>query len=285
MLELPDTNSIPLAADWVELMLSVNGGSISRASIASDIESSTGREPGEAEIGDVWSELAYRQSLYSRCPFSVRDRTVESPPELEQSVEYQACLLLSLYGVRGRSSTPTKLFERLVSEALSTYLSGKAQVFGWPFGPEAYPEDGEETRISRKVKAITLALNERFCEAPAGRFKDRGLDIAGWKPFADGRSSQLVVFLQCAAGHNWRDKHSVPIKRWSQYIHWACEPIVAFAVPCVISDNLWHDESTDKGLLFDRIRIANLLPQGVQDEALKRDLTAWVNRELSALAE
>ena len=58
-----------------------------------------------------------------------------------------------------------------------------------------------------------------------------------------------LSWLQCAAGHNWRDKLPVPVDAWLQYIHWACNPLKAFAVPCVVDEKDWHEMSKDKGIL------------------------------------
>ena len=44
---------------------------------------------------------------------------------------------------------------------------------------------------------------------------------------------------------------------------------MGFSVPVVISDDHWHDISKEcGGVLFDRVRLVNLLPDGVQDEGL-----------------
>jgi hypothetical protein len=130
-------------------------------------------------------------------------------------------------------------------------------------------------------------MQERFIEAPAIRYKDRGVDIIAWKHFeepdhSDSRSCQFVVLSQCAAGHNWRDKtRELPMGSWVQYLHWANVPMTGFAVPCVIDDDLWHDVAREvEGLVFDRIRLVNLLPKGVQDADLKGELATWLNEQI-----
>ena len=117
---------------------------------------------------------------------------------------------------------------------------------------------------------------------PEARYKDRGVDIISWMPFPEPdydnrRSSQLVVLSQCAAGHDWRKKtRELPMAAWTQYIHWATDPMRAFAVPCVIGEDMWHDIAREvEGLVFDRIRIINQLSRGVQDAALRDALETW----------
>jgi hypothetical protein len=65
-----------------------------------------------------------------------------------------------------------------------------------------------------------------------------------------------------------------------RYIHWACNPITSFAVPRVIPDDLWHDISEEAGVLFDRIRLINLLPNGVSDPELRTAIQTWITGEI-----
>lgn len=190
--------------------------------------------------------------------------------------------MLSLFGVQGNTQPPAKLFERLTCEAIGRYLSGSGAVFGSPSDQDE-TQDKRESQIKRRIKKFADDLKERFCEAPPSRFNDRGLDVIGWIPFSDERSGQVVVLLQCAAGHNWRDKLPVPIDAWLQYVHWACNPLKAFAVPCVVDEKDWHEMSKDKGILFDRVRILNLLSDGVKDPALCNELDSWVTNQLTDL--
>jgi len=191
------------------------------------------------------------------------------------------CLLFSLYGVSGEHRGGPKLFERLVAIAIKNYVKGSVFVFGWPVLPDVQAD------IEARVRDLAAAVRERFAEAPAERYKDRGVDVIAWRPFeehttGEHRSSQLVILAQCAAGRNWRQKTGqLPHKSWTQYIHWACEPLQGFAVPGVIPAELWHDISQEcEGILFDRIRILNLLPDGIPDLELKGAIEAWVASEL-----
>jgi hypothetical protein len=288
MISIPDPNSVTRVADWVELSISVANSSLSRTALTSALEMSGGNEPSETLIASVWHELERRQHLYSRPLYRVEDRTVERETD-EQPPEYLACLLLSLYGVQGDTQLPPKLFERLTCEAVRYYLSGLATVFGWPFDPEdreSVEEEQQELQIKRKIRRLAEDLGERFVEAPLSPFKkDRGIDIVGWIPFREKRSGQVVVLLQCAAGHNWVIKRPVPLDAWREYIHWGCCPIIAFSIPCIISERDWHDTSKDNGILFDRVRIVNLLSEGIRDQALNQDLSTWVQQQLANLED
>lgn len=285
MIEIPDTGSVGSVADWVELNVATRRGAISKMGLASYLEGFAGEEPSEAFISTVWRELESREHMYSYPFFRVEDQTVEPQADSQASPEYLACLILSLFGVPRDTQLPAKLFERLTCRAVKKYLSGKAVVFGFPPETDVEIVEGVETEssIKRKVKKLACVLNEKFCEAPPVRFNDRGLDVVGWIPFNEKRSGQSVLLLQCAAGHNWKDKLPVPIDAWCQYIHWACNPIRGFVVPCIVSKLDWHEKSTDKGILFDRVRIINLISDDIDDSELHEEINAWVQAQLNEL--
>lgn len=281
MFQLPNAESAQAVADWVELELAAGESQLSKAKTSSVAESVRGSEPGEAFLSDVWRQLEERQSRYTSQFFYCDGDLVCRGPDQQDSAEYIACLLFSLYGVADESRTDPKIFERLSAEAIKNYLQGKVYVFGWPVLPDVQAE------IALRVKDVATKAREKFVEAPAQRYKDRGVDVIAWKPFVEHpteehRSSQLVILAQCASGANWRQKTTqLPIKSWIQYVHWASDPLTGFAVPRVIPADLWHDISREsQGILFDRIRIVNLLPNGVQEEGLRDEIRNWVTGEL-----
>lgn len=279
MLAIPEPNAPDAVADWIELWLATTGQPLSKARLGHLIEQSAGAEPSEAFVQDVWREVGKRATLYKRPPFRVDEFAVEGVRGFRLKTPYVACLLLSLYGVQNGQTTVPKLFERLTAMAVKRYLAGEVVVFGWPV------QEGTNPSIRERVLGVSNALKERFVESPAERYKDRGVDVIGWKPFAERRSSQVVLLLQCAAGRGWRSKTgSLPIGSWTHYIHWACAPLTAFAVPCIISERDWHDVSREGGgILFDRVRIVNLLVDSSLEKELMKELRIWVQNQLSEL--
>jgi len=188
-------------------------------------------------------------------------------------------LLWSLFGVQGVTQHQGKLFERITCKAVERYLSGNAFVFGWP---SENPRGGlNESQVKRKIKKVADDLGEMFVEAPRPQFNDRGVDVIGWVPFAEGRSGQLVMLLQCTAGRDWKDKLPIPIGNWCEYIHWSANPIPAFAIPAIVKERDWHERSKQQGMIFDRARIVNLLPRGTDDRDLARELKNWVSQTLA----
>lgn len=277
MLTLDDADASERVADWLELELSLGESSFSRSKISAIVRDASGVEPTETSISDVWRHLRRRAALYCSPFFEIQgDLATRRDDVVNGRLEYEVCLFFSLYGASRQEGADPKLFERMSAEAIGHHIDGQVFVFGWPALSDV------ETAIAARVQQVSDLLRERFVEAPAARWKDRGVDIITWKPFAEPdhasrRSGQVVVLSQCAAGHDWRKKtRELPMASWIQYIHWATDPIRGFAVPCVISDDLWHDVAREvEGLVFDRVRLINHLLQGVQDRSLKAALQAW----------
>ncbi len=271
MIELPDPQSSETLADWVELQLALGNQLMSRDEVSSAVEAVSGTEPDEALISDVWRELTRRQALYRLSLYKVETFSVKVGSSVSTTspayVAYKACLILSLYGVHDQDVP--NLFERLTRCAVEQYLAGAALVCGW-----------NGSGISKKMQQIADGIGERFATFPNSRFKDRGVDVIGWKPFHDRRSGQTVLLTQCAAGHNWRSKTPVPVRAWEQYIHWAVAPNYALAIPCIVKFHEWHDKSCDMGLLFDRARLINLLKGKCKDSKLAKDLSLWVEKQV-----
>jgi len=278
MIELPDADSYLCVADWIEIHLATSADAISKAEISSIIEGLSGEEASDAFISSVWNELSIRQERYLNPSFDVGERRITRIDGRPQRVEYIACLILSLFGTPN-GLIPGKLFERLSAFALQEYMKGDVFLFGWPV------LDGTEAAIGQRVMDVAERLGERFVEAPALPYKDRGVDIIAWKTFEESRSGQIIILAQCASGKNWRIKtRDLPRESWEQYIHWACNFVIAFFVPCIIPDNLWHETSREAGILFDRIRIMNSLPNGITDPQLRGELTAWTQQKLPELS-
>lgn len=278
MFELPDSSDYTLVADWVELQLTVEEDSLSRSAISSRIEHLTGNT-NENFISDVWSELKRRSKAYNPPRIQMLDDLISSVESTGRCPIYVSCLLYSLYGVDREHRTDPKLFERLVAEAIRSYLNGEVYVFGWPV------MQGQSPDIRVRIRELANNMCENFVEEPASRYKDRGVDVVGWKPFieledAGHRGSQIVILMQCATGANWDSKTTeLPFDSWLDYIHWKSRPIKSFAVPKVIPKDRWHDISKEGGLLFDRVRILNLLSLGVTDVSLADSLRDWANEE------
>ncbi|MCM2308652.1 MAG: hypothetical protein NDI91_14430 [Sulfuritalea sp.] len=279
MFSLPrdDRSSV---ADWVELELALDPtrNSISKAVVSAVLEQEMGANADEAFLSDVWRLLERREELYRNPPFEVNDDLVARRNDVAVHDVYVACLLFSLYGVR-TSRTDPQLLERIAAICIEKYLHGTSFVFGWP------PLDGIPKKIGERLALLASSMRERLADYPQDKYKDRGVDVVSWKAFVDEdygqhRSGQVAILTQCAAGQDWASKKGdVPIDAWKQYIHWASPPIRGFVVPGVVQDENWHDMSVDCGLIFDRARLCNNLPDPFPDADLLTSMHNWIEEE------
>jgi hypothetical protein len=265
MVDLPDPQSSEVIADWVELHLALGNKHMSRAEVSSAVEAASGSEPGDPLLSDVWRELSRREALYRPALFTVKGLGVRASGHKRKLIaaSYKACLLLSLFGDPGH--TMAKLFERITRCAVERYLGGSATIFGW----EGVGD------IGARVKQLADSIGEQFVLTPRSRYKDRGVDVVGWKPF-DNRSGQVVILTQCAAGFNWVRKSPVPHRAWEQYIHWSAPPNIGLAIPSIVPPDDWHDRCLEMGVLFDRPRLINLVSEGCDDPTLTKELSDWI---------
>jgi hypothetical protein len=283
MLSLDDANDSARVADWVELELSLGEPLLSKSRVSSIVRDASGNEPSEAFVSDIWRHLLARNEMYTAKFFDMEDDVVmRNDAVVIARLVYEICLFFSLYGASNLTGSKPKLFERMSAEAIARHLGAFFFIFGHPALSDV------ESEIAARVKQVAQKLREGFVEAPRARYKDRGVDIICWKPFPEPdfekwRSGQLVVLSQCAAGHDWRKKtRELPMGSWKQYIHWANDPLPAFAVPCVIIEDLWHDINREvEGLVFDRIRLVNHLAEGVQQQGLRSDLEEWRTEQMA----
>jgi len=280
MLEIPESDVTSTVADWVELEICHTGSPIARSLVMRCVAEENGREPDEGFTGDVWEELTRRLAMYNPAPYIVEARQVRPAEGYPLSIEYHACLMLSLFGGKLDTDVGPRLFERLVRHAVASWLDCQAVIFGSPLGNSLGGD------VGARVRTVASRMNERFIESPAERFNERGVDVIAWKPLDLRRSNQIALLIQCKAGLHWRSETTkLPEAAWREYIHWACCPIKGFAVPCVIPQSEWHDVSKDAGLLLDRPRILNEVVAVRPDGQLRNELTSWVTAKMAEIAD
>ncbi|REC50635.1 MULTISPECIES: hypothetical protein [Chryseobacterium] len=269
LIENPD--SINNVADWAEFYVFASNDNLSKSELSSYIEDSSGSEPDQAFIDDIWLELERRLFLYGNPPpFILETREIIPLLDWTSAPEYLTCLILSIDGNSVDSVKTGKLFERLSSKAISNYFNGNSIIYGHP--------------SRQTIRSIASQMSETFVKEPSTNYKDRGVDIICWKPFSDNRKSQIAVLIQCAAGFNWDQKLlGIPHKAWMQYIHWGADPLKGFTAPIVITEKRYDDIVTDAGIMFDRARIyQNVQYQYLEDNTLIDDLKAWCRPKIES---
>lgn len=270
MYSIPDPGSTENISDWAEFYLASQKDELSRADLSSFIEGSSGSETPDDFINSVWLELETRENLYGeKPPYCVQRGLVQPNIDWEEYPEYMACLIFALEGNPVEPQKSGVLFERITSEAIGRFLGGESIAVGFP--------------QNMAVVDIATALGEKYCSDPPWYRKDRKLDVVAWKPFGDQRASQVIILIQCAAGHNWTQKKTeMNVYAWCKYVHFACEPIKGFAIPVIISDKeRLEDDSADAGIIIDRTRIyRNMVEGSLKDSSLRDDLRKWCSVRL-----
>jgi hypothetical protein len=118
--------------------------------------------------------------------------------------------------------------------------------------------------------------------------KDDGADIIAWTAFEDGRAGKPILMIQCATGENYIGKAGElrgRYKEWCDYIDWAVDPLLGFAIPFVcVKSRQWRMLSNRGGVVLDRIRITSAVGNRTPATLLNGELTDWNNRLADALA-
>jgi hypothetical protein len=269
---IPDTINRESIADRVEFFVTLTKGELAKSELGAYMESSSGSEIDADIVDSAWQELEYREFLYGeRPPFAVEGALVRSLIDWENLPEYMTCLIFALEGNPTDSLSSGVLFERITEQAVRNFISGKCL----------------RTRSPRKIPVIKIAgaVNEKFNYEPPSYRQDRDLDVVAWKDFGDNRSSQVVILIQCAAGHNWKSKlKDLNLDAWTKYIHFACRPIKGFSIPVIISDKTELEEhSTDGGVIIDRSRIYRNVISSSPSDHLRDELKAWCKRRIAEM--
>lgn len=261
-LPINDPNSTVNVADWVELMIASGELSVSREEVISALGSE------ELNVEDVWRELEKRVKLYRDIsPFRIDSAVIETCldalPEDQKNV-YLMFMLLAYYGNDFESDRSGELFELVSVEAIRSYISGEAERV-------SSPSDFEP-------------IVDRMCEgpynSPPAPFQDGGIDAISWKPFGDGRSSQIILLVQCAAGYNWKLKlGDVSAEAWMRHLNSSFLPTRGFTLPHAITRIEELKEcSSHAGILMDRPRLMWFLPKQLASD-LASQIKEWCRRK------
>ena len=284
-------------ADWLEYQAMLYGSS-SRQDLVSQLRYSGttealddygdedthdyGGEQSEGVATDTWLEIeSRRDACQEDYPFEVTAYSITLVDD-KKSCSYSFQTLLSLFGYTAGPSEVRgdRLFELLASRAVQNYLGGasndaRSYCFGFPRPDRtgfvtALKELCSQLRAG-SVREDALGISDQ---------KDSHLDVVAWRPFPDGRDSQLITFGQCATGANWQKQKLTELHPGNFREKWLSdgfypEPVRAFFLPRCVPHRHWRNTSIDGGIVFDRCRIARL--SGDLDEPLKSKLDNWCN--------
>ena len=214
-------------------------------------------EAVDNQIADVGIEFQKRVSaIGDGYPFNFDGAVLTASDSwAKEAAAYVFLLLLSAQGLSGQRNGP-RLFEEVVTVALRKYLDGSSLRFGFPYrSPVPSHPDKAVDYIAQQIGQPRLRTrNVRASE------KDMGVDVVAWKPFSDGRQTELVLLANCSTGANWSSKlGELNIGKWKRMIDFGCDPVRVFAVPWIPSSEDWENIVDHGNLVLDRVRAASLL--------------------------
>lgn len=293
MYKIPDIPSpkadINEIADFVEIQC-IKDKSVSARKIFSslDILSDHRYEDGVPEddelepiIVDTFNEIDRRGQLCgTRYPFEIgtHGHVVKTNDALDETGREIYTFLL--FATRNDMNSQrikknidgSLLFEELAEHVGKHYFGERAESF--LFGTASQGKN-----FSEKIESLTKQLREGSGlttrkQTSLNTSKDDGLDVVVWKSFADGYCGKLIGFGQCKTGTYWKNHLTIVrpdsfCKKWFKQ-PLAVDPVRLFFISESILRHKWYEYSTECGILFDRCRIMDYLPENLPPSFLKR---------------
>ncbi len=292
MIQLPPNEDVEILSDWAELscLFHESRDFLPRTEVETIFEQAGLADP-EFMSSEIWREIDRRHSLAGdKHPIAVEQHRLKCITNWRSALAYSFQLLISNhlnYPVTRLSPAEwnlvAKLFEKLVTAAITRYVGRTPINIGSP--RETPLPTGFADALDHLCSSIFEARgSDRSLNDVV---KDDDLDIAAWIPFGDSRPSQLMLFVQCAAGRtDWRSKTTtLALDLWQDYIDWHVPPVRGFAFPFVpFEDTDWRRLSKEGGVLFDRLRITALYQPALDTHSdLESQITHWCQDQVNRL--
>lgn len=261
MIELPhDISDALQLADWLELQaLVANDQNSSINDLVTPLRIASGNTPPDETRMAVFSELEQRVRMADRAyPFRLSRGVLQTKPNRRRYAAYLFCLGLSHFGWKQTKNAPINpwfLFEDLACIAAKQYLGGDVLLFG-------SRSLGNARSFKSAIDKLCLQLGEGegFRGQRTFSQKDDKVDLVAWRHFSDQKPSKIVMFGQCAAGGNWKEKtrELQPRAFWDNWLAQApvSQLVRSFYIPHRIPMDQWDQYARNAGVLFDRCRVA-----------------------------
>ena len=156
----------------------------------------------------------------------------------------------------------TKLFEHLCRLDVLNYFGNrsKCEIFGTSVVVNF------KDNVDALLKKLNVMGEYKQPYGGTNQQKDGGVDIVAWIPFEDGKDSQLIALGQCKTGSNWQNL----IRKVDFFDNFSTgrpfvNPLYMFFVSEDFGRNKWEEYSRGGGILFDRKRVLEFLPDSIKD--------------------
>ena len=260
MIDLSSENSSTVA-DWIEALAASQSGKPLSMQKVQEISESF------ANVGQNVSPFAFRllekrqQVLKDLYPFTIDETFIVTKKTVRDSFYLQMLFLTPKAGLFTSGATwnlekASQLFEDLTEKALSNFFGSKTHTanFGFP------SRSGRPAEFSAAVEWLSKKTNIRLGNAfRPPRKKDGGVDLFVWKSFSDNQPGIPVMLVQCTIKEDFINKiGDIDLRLWANWLSSDIEPLVALAVPGVVTKEEVWSEITTRGILLDRMRLTEL---------------------------
>lgn len=240
------------------------------------------------KVDEISAEIRYRIGVGEHFyPFKIEDNdySLRFAPESDESNIVYSYLLLATRAQMNKDRIKADidgalLFEHLCSIVAQNYFGPRAEV-------DILGTSREGIRSFReKLLAITQVLGEGgdIHENPGHKPNDDNVDVIVWKGFKDRQPSQMIAFGQCKTGTSWVEKISelnteAFCKTWftKQPV---LTPVRMFFTAQYFPTDIFRVRANEAGLVFDRFRILDYLPQQLDDDLLAK-MRTWTDNMIS----
>ncbi len=234
------------------------------------------------KVDEISAEVRYRmevgEALY---PFEMEDNdySIRYISKSEYSVIVYPYLLLATRANMSKDRIKVNidgslLFEHLCSIVAQHYFGSRAEV-------DILGTSKEDILSFRdKLREITRMIGEggEIHENPGHKPQDDNIDVIVWKSFKDRYPSKMIAFGQCKTGTSWVERLSelntdAFCKTWftSQPV---LTPVRMFFTAQYFPKEIFRVRANEAGLVFDRFRILDYLPERLDPELLEK-MSLW----------
>lgn len=266
MIDLSGESSSTVA-DWIESLAASQSGKPLSMQKIQEVSNSF------ANVGQNVIPFAFRllekrsQILGEDYPFTVDYNYIVTKKSVNDSFYLKLLFLTPKAGLFTSAATwnlekASQLFEDLAEMALSNFFGRNTHTanFGFP------SRSGRPAEFSAAVEWLSQKTNIRLGNAfRPPRKKDGGVDLFVWKSFSDNQPGIPVMLVQCTIKEDFINKiGDIDLRLWANWLSSDIEPLVALAIPGIVTkDEIWS-EITTRGILLDRLRLTELA-SGISD--------------------
>jgi len=236
------------------------------------------------KIDEISSEIFYRiqvgENLY---PFQLEDNdyNLRYIAKSEYSVVVYPYLLLATRANMSKDRIKENidgslLFEHLCSMVVKNYFGDRAEVDILGTSKKNSKSFREKLRVIARLLGEGGEIHERRGHKP----QDDNVDVIVWKGFKDKQPSKMIAFGRCKTGTSWSDRLSelntdAFCKTWftSQPV---LTPIRMFFTAQYFPREIFHVRAYEAGLVFDRFRILDYLPEEIDQDIIIK-MATWTD--------